>query len=147
MNNHYRDGQFMKPLLEINLNWYGPYTLQQVYQLQDASCDFGVYQIYGSHTVYGSNILLYVGKAVKQTFGIRIKQEGWEHNKDSGNVQVYIGKVTKGNIESFQELQAIIDMAERMIIYSCSPARNGQSISTLSEEYGHAHLLNWGKLP
>ncbi|MFD1358629.1 hypothetical protein ACFQ4X_11995 [Fictibacillus halophilus] len=131
--------------IDIHINWYGPYTLDQVIGLNNDSQDFGVYQIYGSHPVYGSHILLYVGKAIKQTFGVRIPQHNWHFNKDGGNVQIYIGRLHQGEIKSFTEWEALITLAENMILYACSPARNSQSIKQLPEGYDHIHILNWGQ--
>ncbi|MEX3624881.1 hypothetical protein [Viridibacillus arvi] len=134
-----------KLLLDININWYGPYTLNEVYEYKDNYCDFGVYQIYGSHPIYGSGILLYVGKAVQQTFGVRIGQHEWEDNKDSGNIQVYIGRLRKDEITSIKEWQNRITMAESIILYAGSPARNSASIKTLPIGYEYIHVLNWGQ--
>ena len=63
---------------EIHLAWEGPFRLDNLSKLQDENKDYGVYQIYGRHLVYGSGVLLYIGKASDQTFGKRISQEGWD---------------------------------------------------------------------
>lgn len=39
--------------------------------------DYEIYQIYGYHSVFGDNVLLYISKADKQTFHIRLNQETW----------------------------------------------------------------------
>jgi hypothetical protein len=36
--------------------------------------DYGLYQIYAHHLVFGSGALVYIGKAQEQTFGVRIAQ-------------------------------------------------------------------------
>jgi hypothetical protein len=59
----------------IHIYWEGLFTLDQLTEIQDNTRDYGVYQIYGGHPVYGSNVLLYIGKADRQTFGTRVSQE------------------------------------------------------------------------
>lgn len=62
---------------EIHMVWEGPYSYEEITNtLRDEYCDFGVYQIYGAHPIYGSDVLLYIGKADQQTFGVRLSQEG-----------------------------------------------------------------------
>ncbi len=130
---------------EIHINWYGPYSLLEVYELENTQTDFGIYQIYGSHTIYGSNVLLYVGKAVLQTFGVRIRQESWEGNKDSGNIEVYVGRLGKSSQCSIEEWQSQITKAENLILYACAPARNSSNIVSLRQGHEHIHIFNWGQ--
>ena len=42
----------------IHTEWEGPYSLNQLDTLKDLRKDRGLYQIYGHHPVYGSNVLL-----------------------------------------------------------------------------------------
>ena len=61
-----------------------------------ANTDYGVYQLYGAHFVYGDDVLRYIGKAAEQTFGVRLQQhvQDWladEH--DVRRVAVYVGRV------------------------------------------------------
>lgn len=57
----------------INIQWHGGYSLNELTELNNVSKDYGVYQLYGSHPVCGSNVLLYIGKAVHQTFANRVR--------------------------------------------------------------------------
>ena len=52
----------MKKLLIIEIGWSGPYDLAQISKLNTNS-DYGLYQIYGTHNIFGANTLLYIGKA------------------------------------------------------------------------------------
>jgi hypothetical protein len=45
----------------IHIEWEGPYSLSQLDTLNDLRKDYGLYQIYGHHPIYGSNVLLYIG--------------------------------------------------------------------------------------
>ncbi len=66
--------------LVIHIEWDGPYRfgehpshLEPVSGLKGPT-DYGVYQIYGGHPVYGNSALLYIGMAAAQEFGKRIPQ-------------------------------------------------------------------------
>lgn len=50
----------------IHIDWDGPFKLTEIDTITDDETDYGIYQIYGSHSVYSGNILLYIGKADKQ---------------------------------------------------------------------------------
>jgi len=72
----------------IRIKWEGPYSFKEVIEdrmFNSEAMDFGVYQLYGCHPVYGSNVLLYIGKAQDQTFSKRISQHGLEYNEDYKN--------------------------------------------------------------
>lgn len=49
--------------------------------------------MYGCHPIYGNDVLLYIGKAQKQTFAKRLSQEGWEYNEDAKNIKFYVGRL------------------------------------------------------
>ena len=68
-------------MLDIHLVWEGPYTPDEARSFH-SNDDFGIYQYYGEHILYGINSLLYLGKAEKSTFGSRISQHKYlEHKK------------------------------------------------------------------
>lgn len=129
----------------IHIEWEGPYTLDSISTLTDAK-DFGVYQIYGSHAVYGSHVLLYIGKADRQTFGVRIPQEAhWQLNKDARAVQVYVGRLAGETTPSLEQWSQEITDAEKLLIYAHVPASNSQYINRIPEQtLRDVHVLNWG---
>jgi len=119
--------------------------LNQLSEIKDKKVNFGVYQIYGSHSIYGADKLLYIGKTVKQTFGIRIAQEGWERNSDEKSIKIYVGHLAGTITPSNEQWSKEIDLAERLLIYSHSPARNSQSIPKIPDkDLLNIHVLNWG---
>src|SRR5688572_4615381 len=80
----------------IHIEWDGPHRLDSVGTLKGPT-DYGVYQIYGGHPVYGSSALLYIGRASNQYFASRLAQEGWWlDNRDAGRVEVYVGRLAGG---------------------------------------------------
>lgn len=60
-----------KSMIACRVKWEGPLTLEAVLQMQDAD-DFGLYQIYGRHVVFGPASLLYIGRT-EQSFGERFQ--------------------------------------------------------------------------
>jgi hypothetical protein len=129
----------------IHIYWDGPYGLNDLTDLQDTTRDYGIYQIYGGHPVYGSMVLLYIGKAERQTFGIRIAQENWFVNRNAGELKIYVGRLAGLNQISDEEWAQEIALAEKLLIYSHTPACNIQFI-TLSNDQSleDIHVLNWG---
>ncbi len=136
-----------KRMKDIRIEWEGPYSLEDIgyregtYSLSNAKVneepeDHGVYQIYGSHPIYGSNVLLYIGQANDQTFAKRISQEAWECNEDYKNIQIYVGYIyNNGNYHPLNDDDVwgkAIEDAERMLIYSHEPARNSSNILNIS---------------
>ncbi|MES5869165.1 hypothetical protein [Bacillus cereus group sp. RP32] len=46
-------------LIQILLD--GPYSITDLVKLKNEEIDYGIYQIYGNHPVYGNDVLLYIG--------------------------------------------------------------------------------------
>lgn len=129
----------------IHIEWDGPFQQNDLSKLSDASTDYGVYQIYGNHPVYGKNVLLYIGKAVQQTFSVRINQEDWQYANNTDLMEIYVGRLA-GNITPEVEIwNQQIDLAEKLLIYSHKPAYNSMSIYRIpNEKLYELHILNWG---
>ncbi len=123
----------------INIKWEGPLTLSTVVKEKNdwgkrpeyAGNDYGLYQIYGRHILGGENMLLYLGKAVDQTFAARFKQ----HKKDwidSTRVKIYLGRTmaTKAysNIDRWKTWKRDVGIAEEIMIYKYTPNYNSSCI-------------------
>jgi len=132
---------------EIRIEWDGVYSLEdigydvqtEVYSLKkatlnDESSDYGIYQVYGTHPVYGTDVLLYIGKASQQTFAKRLSQEGWEYNEDAKNIKFYVGRLFGEKQVSDEEWDNMIDIAERMLIFAHSPAKNSSNILNITKD-------------
>lgn len=130
--------------MNIHIFWSGPFSLEQVKYLRNEDRDYGIYQIYGHHPLYGSNILLYIGKANQQTFGVRIAQEGWSFEYDPGNIEIYVGHLAGREKVSNHQWTKLIDIAEPLLIHAHYPIYNSKSIYTIPEDkVGGAHIYNW----
>jgi hypothetical protein len=121
--------------VDIYIEWQGPYALAELKEkANDNSKDYGLYQIYGNHPVYGANVLLYIGKADRQTFYTRIWQEGWWFNSDGGQIQVYIGRLFDEKQPKDDKWSELISSAERLLIFAHRPANNASNISSLASK-------------
>jgi hypothetical protein len=129
----------------VDVNWDGPYRYNQIELLNDRATDYGVYQIYGYHPLYGNNVLLYIGKAAQQTFATRILQETWYFNRDANNVEVYVGKLC-GLVQPSNEVWDLqIAAVEKLLIYAHTPACNSQYINSVRvDDILDLHIFNWG---
>lgn len=139
------------PLMEsqeliIHLDWSGPYSFNEISSLSGPT-DYGIYQIYGTHSLYGSGVLLYIGLACDQKFAERLAQHKWcSVNQDSGRLQFYVGRLFGRATPDNQEWSRCIKLAERLLIYANKPAENTQKeLGALDSELWHVHVLNWSQ--
>lgn len=135
-------------MTKIHILWDGPHSFEDATRL-DGEQDYGVYQIYGCHTVYGSDALLYIGKAVKQTFGKRIKEEKepWKYNWDARRIAVYVGRVitdSLSTVKTHEQWADWVGAAEELLIYAHAPACNSKNIQSINYKLLPFHVLNWG---
>ena len=126
----------------IHISWTGPIEIDHIKNYNDRDIDYGLYQIYGSHPIYGTDVLLYIGKAEQQTFSERIKREDWDKNND----KIYIGRlIGNENMIIMNEWNKKIEIAEKLLIYSHSPAMNAANIGSMPENFLNDIIIyNWG---
>ena len=131
--------------MQIHIDWTSGISLEESY-LPNSSEDYGIYQIYGSHPVYGKNTLLYIGRAKNQTFGARLKQhEKFWYNQDSDEVIVYTGRIGSNEPElAIKKWDDMIDLAEKLLIFTHQPACNSSNINTANAIPIETHVMNWG---
>ena len=134
----------------IHIEWEGPYSLSQLDTLKDLRKDRGLYQIYGHHPVYGSNVLLYIGQTVGRTFGERIQEHnfGGGSQEDRAHVEIYVGRL-KGatTTPSSDDWRNEINWAEKLLIHVHAPAYNPQHMMEVDEADPRvccARVFNWG---
>jgi hypothetical protein len=135
----------------IEIVWFGPYTEESILNLKNSS-DYGLYQIYGTHQIFGTDSLLYIGKSSEQLFADRLSQHSNWLTLEQSKTIVYVGKfgsclgIVNDNDWSYE-----IDIAEKLLVYHCSPPYNSQFINSV--DYGtdeNIVVLNFGlrhKLP
>lgn len=146
----------------IRIKWEGPFSLGKVIAENNdwgkrpeyAGNDYGLYQIYGSHILCGKDTLLYLGKAINQTFSQRFKQ----HKKDwigNDNVKIYLGRTLAAKIYSHTDKWKMwkkdISMAEGIMIYKYTPNYNSSCIGDYPKIYPYKkvrleHIGNRGSI-
>lgn len=136
--------------MDIHIDWEGPLTLSQAKELHSSS-DYGIYQYYGDHLIYGTNVLLYIGKTVKQKFGDRLSQHNWPAWIPS-KTELYVGRICTTEKIEFEEWEQKIDIAERILIFSHSPAFNAANLNNINykklntfNDSQDVRVMNWGK--
>ena len=134
----------MQEELIIHIDWDGPYT-QQESALLHSPTDFGIYQVYGAHPVYGGDTLLYIGIACDRTFGQRIPEHGWcQWTRNPANVTIHVGRLSGCTTPDHPTWSRWIKLAERLLIYSHYPVYNTQKqLAGLERDLWHVHVLNW----
>ena len=133
--------------MHIHIDWTGPFSYDDALNLKNNQKDYGVYQIYGTHPIYGGGVLIYIGKADRQTFGLRLQQEQhWQFTADAAKLEVYVGRLAGyDGTPNSDEWSSQITTAERMLIVAHWPAGNSSGLNViLNEEYHDTHILNWG---
>lgn len=129
----------------IHIEWTGPYNLENLPDLMNEEMDYGIYQVYGKHPVYGSDVLLYIGKADLQTIGKRISQENWWNTNDSGRHLIYAGRIAGEQKAEEIDWSIKIDLAEKLLIYVHKPAYNSKNLTSIPyDNLQDIHILNWG---
>lgn len=133
----------MKPY-EIEIEWKGPFSLRKVIndfddygQAPTYGKDFGLYQIYGKHILYGEKTLLYVGKTTERTFSRRFKnhQHWLLEDQDEKDIHIYLGRIYNSKRHSekdkWKSWKEDVGDAERILIYKYSPNYNGRELSKI----------------
>lgn len=130
----------------VHIEWEGPYSYDNLHELKNEKIDRGIYQIYGGHPVYGSSVLLYIGKTQAQTFGARLEQENWKNwNQDADRIEIYVGRLSGPDTPTDEIWESEIDLVEKLLIFAHAPAANASSLNKIPEGCADIHVLNWGK--
>lgn len=142
--------------MQINIFWKGPDTYEKVLAMKETT-DYGIYQIYGVHPVYGHDTLLYIGRARDYPFGTRFAQADrkWMESSlgdNTGSIRIHTGRIHVGKDDGHPgstRWDTWIDSAEKLLINTHSPAWNARDVGGLKEEetdsYKGCHVLNWGQ--
>jgi hypothetical protein len=131
----------------ITIEWEGPFKLEEIIANYNEGKDYGLYQIYGTHNIFGPNSLLYLGKAEDQTFSIRIPAHKEWIEWESAPAEIYLGRL--GGIEPmtkdrYAEWSSEIYMAERLLIYFSSPPYNSHNIQSYGD-VSNVIVINYKK--
>lgn len=137
--------------------WEGPYYLDDILKdkngkiLKEWHC---LYQIYGSHPTYGSDVLLYIGKTERS-----IKERILEHYSRFSNqcdeVKVFFASFgefinweERNKIENYIPVgteNTMLIAIEELLIYSHQPTYNSQSLSSTNFKKENFRIFNTGR--
>jgi hypothetical protein len=119
----------------IHIVWEGPLSIKAVLNLRmqaDYGHDYGLYQIYGTHSIFGQDALLYLGHADERTFMGRLPWYGdhWEQH-EADQYQVYLGRF--GGWEPIDDRRwgKLIHNAKVITVYNVSPPYNRTQIVSM----------------
>ncbi len=104
----------------VRVEWEGPFSVDNVIAELNNKDDYGLYQIYGKHIIFGENSLLYIGMT-DQTFSERLEghRKDWLwYDEEWGKVSIRIARVPS----------KVLKDAEALEIYWHSPPYNSQNI-------------------
>jgi hypothetical protein len=132
----------------IHIVWEGPFSIDAALKRRLQN-DYGLYQIYGTHPIYGENALLRIGQANARTFHGRLPwyQSHWEQLAPD-HYDVYLGRL--GGWEPVDDIRwgVLIDNAEAIAIFTVSPPSNSPRLismnvkePTIALNYGRRHRL------
>ena len=114
----------------VRIEWVGSFSLDYVIDELNGKDDYGLYQIYGTHIVYGANVLLYIGKAEGLTFSQRFSQHSEWLSEEEG-VSIRIGRIAIDDYAyDSPDWREVLRDAEALTIYWHSPAYNSSNIET-----------------
>ena len=129
----------------IHILWEGPLTLQQT-ESANTGDDYGVYQIYGTHDVTGSDTLLYIGQADRGPFGGRISdhKDEWARWNPS-EIAVYLGRLAGREPVTNDSWGDLIDRAEAVLIWKIGVPFNSARIKKLKYQERPILVVNHGR--
>ena len=133
----------------IYIDWEGPFTLDELEELDDPRIDYGLYQVYGSHPLYGEDVLLYLGATGgERTFVSRLadEQNYWEAEEDFQPLIIFVGRhmgvVTPTNGVWEEEM----DLALRLLVFAHAPVFNAREVAVSpDDDLKDVHVVNWGQ--
>lgn len=137
---------------EIFVDWSGPYTYEEIINNIDKvgyrvkpSNKGGLYQIYGTHPVYGDNVLVYIGKT-DQEFSNRLKGRNViVGNSDTNNVHIYLGVIHYDDDKEKRDVSTDIARAESLLIHYHKPSNNSSNINSLKYWDEDITVINIGQ--
>jgi hypothetical protein len=107
---------------------------------------YGVYQIYGSHPVYGEDTLLFIGKTHQTKFSERLKGRTEFSELILKPKCIRIGMLYKSDDCDHENWEQMIELSEKILVKAHFPVFNSQGIKGLSksENNGNYIIKNWG---
>jgi len=127
--------------------WQGPYNpknIEKKIKPKDMK-NLVLYKIYGSHPIYGDNILLYIGMT-EQGVGVRLNQHDyWMDEEKFSKSTIYVASIGEfkdwTNENTYKEIvfkkpkREIIERIEALLIYAHQPSHNISNKKSAKSSY------------
>lgn len=136
--------KMMNDLTKIEILWEGPFSSEEIKNLCNSE-DYGLYQIYGTHNIFGSDSLLYIGLANNQTFATRLSQHEYWLEWENSEMKIYIGKLGGIKQISEDEWSELIIKAEKLLIYFAKPTHNSSNLNNYGANINNTIVINYGR--
>jgi hypothetical protein len=134
----------MAELKLLRIEWEGPLSIDMVLT-KNGEDDYGLYQVYVHHLVFGAGALVYIGKSERQTFATRFGQHWEDWLKWESDVSIRLGRIAEGYYrtdDNWQEWMEILSDVERLTVFWHTPPYNSHYIKGYQ---GPAlRIQNWG---
>ena len=116
----------------IHVIWEGPFSMTAALS-RCLENDYGLYQIYGTHPVFGQDALLRIGQANGRTFfgSLPWYQGHWEQ-WEPDRYNVYLGRLGGWEPVDDNRWGVLIDNAEAITIFNVSPPYNSSRITSMN---------------
>lgn len=129
--------------LNINIYWNEPRSVKEIITEKLYINDVGLYQVYGTHPIYGRNVLLYIGLTNDSIFHRMLNHHKEWMKYEYDDLQIYYGEIVSENVVTNKE----IEVSEKMLIYFCAPAYNSNELLGKSLEVKEKITVrNFGKI-
>ena len=116
----------------LRVIWDGPLSVAQVLSL-GGDRDYGVYQVYGRHVVFGAGALLYVGMARDRPFGTRFGEHAASWLSTGDDISIRLGRIADADVtpsdSDWSEWKQNVSEIEALTIFWHSPPYNSKNIS------------------
>ena len=123
----------------VKIVWDGPFSVDEACELNSKN-DFGIYQIYGQHPVFGRDSLLYIGKT--EDFGERFHKHKQRWLSEESDVSIRVGRLELPESDASNSSD-LIHAAEKLLIYNHAPPYNTHHINRYDGI--QLHVQNWGQ--
>ena len=134
--------------------WQGPYKPKNI-EKKIKQKDFEkyvLYSIYGSHPVYGDNVLLYIGMTEQGVNNRLIQHDYWMDEERYGPSKIYVASI--GDFKSWEESnnhsifnkpdRKLIEKIESLLIYAHQPSQNKKNKNSADNSHG-IRIFNTGQ--
>ena len=132
----------------IDVYWEGPYAWGDHNKHTKES--HVLYALYGTHPLYGRDVLLYIGKTERDV-GVRLSEHGYWTEYECDRINIRVASI--GEIESWKDWEegeryerapdSDVEGVEALLIYAHQPAYNTRNKESL-EKARNIRIFNTG---